>query len=100
MLGRKVYDYGGRRVASTYLQTHGLTQEKLDGILDVLRGALAQEGAALWVFLVHDPVEGRSTEYDLTPDGAVAVRRYDTLVSRGKNVMPRVEQEMRREAGK
>lgn len=100
MLGRKVYDYGGRRVASTYLQTHGLTQEKLDGILDVLRGALAQEGAALWVFLVHDPVEGRSTEYDLTPDGAVAVRRYDTLVSRGKNVMPRVEQEMCREAGK
>ena len=99
MLGRKAYDFAGRRVVSTYVQTHGLSPAKLEAILGLLREALEGEGAALWVYLVHDPVDGRSTEYDLTPDGCVTVRRYDALVSRGKDVMPRVEADLRREAG-
>ena len=99
MLGRKAYDFSGRRVLSTYVQTHGLSQGKLEDILGALRAALVREGAALWVYLVHDPVEGCSTEYDLTPDGRVTVRHYGALISRGKDVMPRVEADMRKEAG-
>lgn len=95
MLGRKVYDYGGARVLSTYVQTDAMTREKLDEILDVLRGALKSEGAALWVYLVHDPVRMRSTEYDLLPDGSVKEIPYPYLASRGKDVMPRIEKTMR-----
>ena len=95
MLGKKTYDFGGMRVVSTYVQTHDIAAEKLNEILAVIRAAMAREGAALWVFLVHDPVAGFSAEYDMFPDGAVSVHRYDVLASRGKDVMPRVERMIR-----
>ncbi|MBE5798378.1 MAG: DHH family phosphoesterase [Clostridiales bacterium] len=95
MLGRKAYAFGERRVLSTYLQTDAMTQEKLEEILAVLRAELTRERAALWVFLVHDPVGMRSMQYNLTPDGEVQTIAYDYLTSRGKDVMPRVERAMR-----
>ena len=49
------------------------------------------------MYLVHDPVRMRSTEYDLAPDGSVKTIEYDYLASRGKDVMPRIERAMRKE---
>ena len=95
LLGKKRFTYGGKTVLSTYVQTDAMTQEKLDAILAVLREAIAQEGADLWVFLVHDPRRGRSMQVNLAPDGSMERIDYDYLVSRGKDVMPRVEQAMR-----
>ena len=97
MLGKKVYIFGTKRVLSTYVQTDAMTQEKLDAILDVLREEIVRERADLWVFLWHDPVRLRSTEVDLTPDGTVRTIPYDYLASRGRDVMPRVEHEMRKD---
>lgn len=96
LLGRKVYDFGGRRVLSTYVQTDAMTQEKLGEILAVLREETLRERAALWVFLVHDPIAMRSTQYNITPDGQVRTLPYPFLASRGKDVMPQVEREMRK----
>lgn len=95
LLGKKRFTYGGKTVLSTYVQTDAMTQEKLDAILAVLREAIAQEGADLWVFLVHDPRRGRSMQVNLALDGSMERIDYDYLVSRGKDVMPRVEQAMR-----
>lgn len=97
LLGKKAYVFGTKRVLSSYVQTDGMTQEKLSDILAVLRTELARERGDLWVFLVHDPVHMRSTEIDLTSDGRVRTIPYDFLASRGRNVMPRVEREMREE---
>ena len=97
MLGKKVYVFGKRRVLSTYVQTDAMTEEKLGEILAVLREALAREQADLWVFLVHDPVRLCSTEVDLTPDGQARTIPYDCLISRGRDVMPRVERAMRKD---
>ena len=97
MLGKKVYIFGAKRVLSTYVQTDAMTQEKLEEILAVLRGEIKRERADLWVFLWHDPVRLRSTEVDLTPDGQVRTIPYDYLASRGRDVMPRVEHEMRKD---
>ena len=97
MLGKKVYIFGAKRVLSTYVQTDAMTQEKLEEILAVLRGEIKRERADLWVFLWHDPVRLRSTEVDLTPDGRMQTISYDYLASRGRDVMPRVEHEMRKD---
>jgi len=97
LLGKKIYNFGGKRVLSTYIQTDAMTQERLDAILAVLREEMEKESADLWVYLVHDPMRMRSSEYDLLPDGSVKEIRYDYLASRGRDVMPRIEREMRKE---
>ena len=97
LLGKKVYQFGERRVLSTYIQTDAMTQERLQGILDVLLNEMKKEKADLWVYLVHDPVRMRSAEYDLTPDGRVKTIEYNYLASRGKDVMPRIERDIRKE---
>ena len=93
-LGKKTYTFGEKRVVSTYVQTDAMTEERLGAILGAVRCAMREEGVALWVFLVHDPVAGRTTEFDVTPDGCARRRDYDRLISRGRDVMPRVEREM------
>ena len=91
--GRKEYEFGGRRVVSSYVQTDAMTADRLDAILCEIRLAVREEGAQLWVFLSHDPEAGRSTEYDVSADGRVTRIEYDRLISRGSDVMPRVERE-------
>ena len=95
MLGRKRFAYGEKIVLSSYVQTDAMTKEKLDAILAVLREELAREQADLWVFLVHDPVQMRSMQVNVRPDGTQEMIQYDFLASRGKDVMPRVERMMR-----
>ena len=97
LLGKKKYIFGSKRVLSTYIQTDAMTPVRLGAIMDILRTEIKREEAVLWVYLVHDPVRMRSTEYDLAPDGQIRTIRYDYLASRGKDVMPRVEREMRKE---
>lgn len=99
MLGKKCFVYGEKVVYSTYVQTDEMTEEKLKEIFGVLREALVREKADLWVFLVHDPVRMRSTQYNLMPDGGMEKIAYDFLASRGKDVMPRMERAMRKEKG-
>ena len=94
-LSLKTYDCGGVRVCSSYVQTDAMTEEKLKEILAEVRAALEESGAARWVFLVQDPVRARTEEIDLTPDGKMERIGYDFLASRGKNIMPRVEREIR-----
>jgi len=96
LLGKKVYDFEGKRVLSTYIQTDAMTQERLDAILAILHEETTKESADLWVYLVHDPMRMRSMEYDLTPDGQTKAIQYDYLASRGRDVMPRIEREMRK----
>lgn len=95
LLGKKRFVYGNRVVLSTYVQTDAMTEERLAAVFRVLRGEVAREQADLWVFLVHDPMRLRSMEYHLSPDGTVKTIVHDCLVSRGKDVMPRVERAMR-----
>lgn len=94
--GRKTYRFGGCTVISTYVQTDAMTPDRLNAILDVIRGEIRREEAALWVFLVHDPIGQRTMEYDVSADGSVCVIDHGCLASRGKDVMPRVEQMIRK----
>jgi len=97
MLGKKVYVFGKKRVLSTYIQTDAMTRERLDAILRILQDEIVRERADLWAYLVHDPVRMRSMEYDIFPDGRVQEIDYGYLASRGRDVMPRIEREMRKD---
>lgn len=99
LLNPKTYVFGGKTVRSSCVHMHGMTEEKLAEILAELRGMLARSGAALWVYLHHDPIDGFTREYDLWPDGRVDVTEYGCVASRGRDVMPRVERMMRESEG-
>ena len=91
MDGKKIYDFGGARVASTYLQTDAMTPEIRNAILCEIKKSVRAEEVCLWVFLVHDPRRGRSERYDVYSDGRIEEKHYGELTSRGKIVMPEVE---------
>lgn len=97
--GRKTYRYGRHKVVSTYVQTDAMTPDRLNAILDTIREEIQREEAVLWVFLVHDPIAQRTMEYDVSADGSVCVIDHGCLASRGKDVMPRVEQMIRKAEG-
>lgn len=97
LLGKKIFSYGGKKVVSTYVQTDDLPESRLAALLSVLRSQMQLENAARWVFVIQDPVCLRTTEIDLSPDGSENRIEYSRLVSRGKDIMPRVEREMLQE---
>lgn len=97
LLGKKVFHYGGKKVISTYVQTDDLPENRLAVLLSVLRKEMRRENAARWVFVIQDPVRMRTMEIDLSPDGTENHYQYSRLVSRGKDIMPRVEREMQQE---
>ena len=99
MTGKKRFVYGSKVVFSTYVQLDGMEDGLRASLLRVLKAALVENGADLWVFLHHDPAAMRSVEYDIWPDGTVETIGYDHLVSRGKDVMPRIERRMREQDG-
>ena len=99
MTGKKRFVYGSKVVFSTYVQLDGMEDGLRASLLGVLTAALMEYGADLWVFLHHDPAAMRSVEYDVWPDGTVETIGYDHLVSRGKDVMPRIERRMREQDG-
>lgn len=92
-IGRKEYDFGGRKVISSYVQTDEMTQETLCALLEQAQARRRESGAQLWVLLHHDPVAMRSCEYHVT-QGGVAQMQHDRLISRGRDVMPRIERTM------
>lgn len=92
--GRKAYDFAGRRVLSAHVQTGEMPQRTLDALIAAAREAMTEEGARLFVLLWHDPAAGNTVEYDIYDDGRTKRRDHGRLVSRGRDVMPRVEREL------
>lgn len=99
MTGKKRFVFGKKVVFSSYVQFEGMPPELMDALLLTLKAALAANGADLWAFLYQNPIAMNSVEYDIWPDGAVDVIDHGRLLSRGKDVMPRIERRMRENDG-
>lgn len=99
LIGLKTYDFDGVLVASSSITAAQPDPARLGALLRAVLEQLRARGAALWVLVWQDPFAGATAEYDVTPDGDVTVRRYDRLVSRGQEIMPRVERTLARGKG-
>lgn len=91
--GMKVYRFSDQLVISSYVQMNKRSKALVNRLLCAVKKELCAKCATLWVFLVHDPFSGCTDEYDVKPDGSVREVQYDRLISRGQDVMPRVEKE-------
>lgn len=87
--GLKVFEFKKGTVMSSYLQSDQYEDGFVAELLKIVRQERTMRNADMWVLLLHDPVHGNTVEYDITDE--VTVIDHGALISRGSNVMPRIE---------
>ncbi len=87
--GLKVFEFQKGTVMSSYLQSDRYDDKFVAELLKIVRQERIKCNSDMWVLLLHDPVHGNTIEYDITDE--VKVIDHGALISRGSNVMPRIE---------
>ena len=85
----KIFTYGTYRVGTSALMAPPLPADTEEGILQWLSERRAAEGLDLWIFMHTDPLSDTSQVYYLGQK--CVVKKYDFLVSRAVDIMPKVE---------
>lgn len=87
--GFKSFNFSKGRVVSSYLQADGYPKDFVERFIKAVSLERRRLKADMWVLLLHDPVNGNTVEYDITE--TVEMIDHKKLISRGSNVMPRIE---------
>ena len=87
--GLKTFDFPKGTVMSSYLQSDRYEDGFVSALIKEVKAQLVKSNAKMWVLLLHDPVHGNTVEYDIA-DKVTAID-HGALVSRGSNIMPRIE---------
>lgn len=85
----KVFTYGTYRVGTSALMASSLPGDTEEEIWQLLAARRAAEGLDLWIFMHTDPLSDTSQVYYLGQK--CVVKKYDFLVSRAVDIMPKVE---------
>lgn len=97
MHGYKDYDYFGKSIGTSYIQTRGIDIEKVSLILDILKKRVSSDALRMWVFIVTDISDSTSYVYKISKEN-IDIEKYDFIVSRGSDIMPKIEKLMLEEA--
>lgn len=97
--GYKGYNYFGKSIGTSYVQVRGIDENVLNSILDILKDKVADDSLRMWVFIVTDMLNSTSRVYKIS-DNKIDIEEYDFIVSRGSNIMPKVEKLMSEESKK
>ena len=91
--GYKWYNYTkSRDVGSSYLQLYGMPPNKtLNHWLELILEKRKRTGADILVFLIFDVKESKTYEYIFTKDNTIEMYLHDGILSRGKDIMPKIE---------
>lgn len=90
--GLKKYDFCNRKIASSYVQIKGkLYRSILENVLLGISNIIIKYNIDMWIFIIFDMQNDVTFVYYITPNG-VKEKRYDTILSRGKNIIPKVEE--------
>ncbi|MDO4282677.1 MAG: DHH family phosphoesterase [Clostridia bacterium] len=90
--GVKSYNYNGKNVKSSYLQLwEEPSKEKLDIWLKALKQIVFKENIEMWVFIIFTCRYSDTYEYHIKKDRISSRIDYGRLLSRGTNIMPRIE---------
>ena len=90
--GLKKYDFCNRKVASSYVQIKGkLYRSILETVILKINNILKKDNISMWIFICFDMQNDITSVYHITPNG-VREERYNYILSRGKNIIPKVEE--------
>lgn len=90
--GQKWYNYNGQKVGSSYLQLYGMPKfEQMAKWITALNKKLQKNSAQMLVFIIFETQNNITYEYQIMKDCVKEVR-WQGILSRGKDIMPLVEQ--------
>lgn len=89
LYGLKEYTIQGKNVKSSYIQIKDVdkNKEKIAMILNILTNYIKQNNIDIFVFIVHDMDNFKTTTYEITENG-IAETKYDEYTSRGSKIIP------------
>lgn len=91
--GMKEYIFNGNRVKSSYIQLLNLpNSEQIKIWIDAIYKIVENDKLAMWVFIIYDLKCNDTYEYHIVPNDIYKYRlSLDKILSRGVNIMPRIE---------
>ena len=99
--GLKKYNFEGNLVESSYIQIEEITNysKKITYIIDSLMNYVKENNLKVFVFIVHDIKTFKNTVYNITAND-YTVRYYNEYTSRGNNIIPEIEEELKKESNR
>lgn len=99
--GLKKYNFEGNLVESSYIQIEEITNysKKITYIIDSLMNYVKENNLKVFVFIVHDMKTFKTTVYNITAND-YTVRYYNEYTSRGNNIIPEIEEELKKESNR
>ena len=94
MNGQKSYNFNGKCVYSSYVQIEGKIDKHIDDIYKFIVKKENEIGLAMWVFIVFDLKDNCTDIYYISPTGGLKVQKSKKILSRGKDIMPHVEEKL------
>lgn len=89
--GYKYYDYNGNKVKSSYIQVYGMPNKKrISRWIEEIRKEVKVKSIKMWVFIIFECRSSQTYEYRITED-KTALMESDGILSRGTNIMPKIE---------
>lgn len=90
--GYKYYNYNGYRVKSSYIQVYGMVaSRRIFEWTSEIQKQVKKENLAMWVFIIFECQDNVTHEYRVTNDGNIIKTTTPGILSRGTNIMPKVE---------
>lgn len=89
--GYKYYNYSGNKVKSSYLQLYGMVEDEVlaEWLINIVEKIPVEE-LEMWVFIIFECKDNRTYEYQITK-GKVETIVTNGILSRGTNIMPKIE---------
>lgn len=89
--GQKSYNYNGHKVISSYVQLYGIPGEEIiQNWIQHIKENVISTRIDLAVFIIFDTENGITYEYQINGN-IYDMIVHNTIISRGKNIMPRIE---------
>lgn len=90
--GKKHYNYAGTEVESAYVQLYGMPDENtVNSWISYLKDSIRISNVRMKVFIIFEMKANKTIEYRITSEN-VTITEHKGILSRGKDIMPKIEE--------
>lgn len=92
--GYKNYDFCGNRVKSSYVQIYKMVdKETISTWLEYIQKKIKENELDMWIFIIYELQHTKTYEYHVLKE-SVEVIVSQGILSRGKDIIPRIEEKL------